>query len=126
MPCRSPFAPWRPPTPTTGGAARRSPAPRPNRRTRAGGKPIRVEGRSDLSPRRGGRHSAPRGTYMPIRVLFASIFGLLLGEPAAAQVLPIPPGWQMDRAILLSRHGVRAPVKSNEEMDQHVATPRPG
>ena len=50
---------------------------------------------------------------MPIRVLVAVIFGLLLGAPAAAQILPIPPGWHMERAILLSRHGVRSPTKSN-------------
>ena len=62
---------------------------------------------------------------MRIRVLVAVIFALLLGEPAAAQVLPIPPGWQMERAILLSRHGVRSPLKSNEELDRHVATPWP-
>ncbi|HEX9326364.1 MAG TPA: histidine-type phosphatase, partial [Reyranella sp.] len=62
---------------------------------------------------------------MRIRVLVAVIFGLLLGAPAIAQVLPIPPGWQMERAILLSRHGVRSPLKSNEEMDRHVATPWP-
>jgi len=62
---------------------------------------------------------------MPIRVLVTVIFGLLLGEPAAAQILPIPPGWQMERAILLSRHGVRSPIKSNEELDKHVATPWP-
>jgi 4-phytase / acid phosphatase len=62
---------------------------------------------------------------MRIRVLVAVIFGLLLGEPAAAQILPIPPGWQMERAILLSRHGVRSPLKSNEEMDRHAATPWP-
>jgi 4-phytase/acid phosphatase len=62
---------------------------------------------------------------MRIRVLVAVICGLLLGEPAAAQILPIPPGWQMERAILLSRHGVRSPLKSNEELDKHVATPWP-
>jgi 4-phytase / acid phosphatase len=62
---------------------------------------------------------------MHIRVLVAVILGLLLGEPAAAQILPIPPGWQMERAILLSRHGVRSPLKSNEEMDRHAATPWP-
>lgn len=62
---------------------------------------------------------------MRIRVLVAVIFGLLLGEPAAAQILPIPPGWQMERAILLSRHGVRSPLKSNEELDRYVATPWP-
>ena len=62
---------------------------------------------------------------MRIRVLVAVTFGLLLGEPAAAQILPIPPGWQMERAILLSRHGVRSPLESNEEMDRYVATPWP-
>jgi 4-phytase/acid phosphatase len=62
---------------------------------------------------------------MRIRVFVAVIFGLLVGEPAAAQILPIPPGWQMERAILLSRHGVRSPIKSNEELDRHVATPWP-
>ena len=62
---------------------------------------------------------------MSIRVVVAVIFGLLVGGPAAAQILPIPPGWQMERAILLSRHGVRSPLKTNEEMDRHVATPWP-
>ena len=56
---------------------------------------------------------------MRIRVLAVVIFGLLLGQPAAAQILPIPPGWQMERAILLSRHGVRSPTKANEEMDRN-------
>ncbi|MBI2738924.1 MAG: histidine-type phosphatase [Rhodospirillales bacterium] len=61
---------------------------------------------------------------MRIRVVVAVIFGLLLGEPAAAQLLPIPPGWQMERAVLLSRHGVRSPI--SEEMDRYaVATPWP-
>ncbi len=62
---------------------------------------------------------------MRIRVVVAVMFGLLLGEPAAAQLLPIPPGWQMERAILLSRHGVRSPIKTNEEMDRYAATPWP-
>jgi 4-phytase/acid phosphatase len=62
---------------------------------------------------------------MRIRVLVVVILGLLLGEPAAAQLLPVPPGWQMERAVLLSRHGVRSPLKSNEELDRHVATPWP-
>jgi 4-phytase/acid phosphatase len=62
---------------------------------------------------------------MRIRVLVVVILGLLLGHPAAAQVLPIPPGWQMERAVLLSRHGVRSPLQSNEEMDKHVATAWP-
>jgi len=35
---------------------------------------------------------------MRIRVLVVVIFGLLLGEPATAQILPIPPDWQIERA----------------------------
>jgi len=62
---------------------------------------------------------------MRIRILVAVILSSLLVEPTAAQVLPIPAGWQMERAILLSRHGVRSPMKTNEEMDRHVATPWP-
>lgn len=58
---------------------------------------------------------------MRIRVLAVFLLSVLLAEPASAQILPIPPGWQMERAILLSRHGVRSPLKSNEEMDKHVA-----
>ena len=50
---------------------------------------------------------------------------VLLGGPAVAQILPTPPGWQIERAILLSRHGVRSPVRSNEDMDRYVATPWP-
>jgi len=42
-----------------------------------------------------------------------------------AQVLPVPPGWQLERAVLISRHGVRAPVESNAELDQHSASPWP-
>ncbi len=44
---------------------------------------------------------------------------------AQAQILPIPPGWQLERAVLLSRHGVRAPLESNEELDRFAATPWP-
>ena len=62
---------------------------------------------------------------MRIRVLVAVLLSAFLGEPAASQILPVPPGWQMERAILLSRHGVRAPLKTNEEMDRHAATPWP-
>jgi 4-phytase/acid phosphatase len=62
---------------------------------------------------------------MRIRVLVVVLMAVLLAEPAAAQILPIPPGWQIERAILLSRHGVRSPQKSAEEMDRNVATPWP-
>ena len=63
---------------------------------------------------------------MRIRVLVLLIFTLLAGlSPAGAQILPVPPGWQMERAVLLSRHGVRAPIESNQELDQFAATPWP-
>jgi 4-phytase/acid phosphatase len=62
---------------------------------------------------------------MSIRVFVAFLLSVLLAEPAAAQILPIPPGWQMERAVLLSRHGVRSPEKPNSELDQYVATPWP-
>ena len=64
---------------------------------------------------------------MSIRVLVLAFVSLLAAglAPAHAQLLPIPPGWQMERTVLLSRYGVRAPLQSKEEMDRHVATPWP-
>ncbi|CAN5799912.1 AppA family phytase/histidine-type acid phosphatase [soil metagenome] len=62
---------------------------------------------------------------MGIRVLVFILLSVLLAGPATAQLLPVPPGWQMERAVLLSRHGVRAPVRPNAELDQFVATPWP-
>ncbi|MBM3647871.1 MAG: histidine-type phosphatase [Alphaproteobacteria bacterium] len=62
---------------------------------------------------------------MSIRVVALGLLAVLLGEPAAAQILPIPPGWQLDRAVLLSRHGVRAPVRAADDRDRQVATPWP-
>ncbi|MBL6652186.1 MAG: histidine-type phosphatase [Reyranella sp.] len=62
---------------------------------------------------------------MRIRVLVVLVMAMLLAGPAAAEVLPIPPGWQIERAILLSRHGVRSPQRSAEEIDRNVATPWP-
>jgi 4-phytase/acid phosphatase len=63
---------------------------------------------------------------MRIRVpVFMFVSALLAGAvPAAAQV-PIPPGWQAERAVVLVRHGVRSPTESNAELDRHVATPWP-
>ncbi len=64
---------------------------------------------------------------MSIRVLVLGFVSLMMAAlaPAQAQLLPIPPGWQMERTVLLSRYGVRAPLQSNDEMDRHVATPWP-
>jgi 4-phytase/acid phosphatase len=62
---------------------------------------------------------------MRIRVLAVVLLSVLLGAPATAQILPIPPGWQLHRAVLLSRHGVRAPEKPNSEIDKWAATPWP-
>jgi 4-phytase / acid phosphatase len=62
---------------------------------------------------------------MRLRVLVFVVLALLLAQPAAAQLLPIPPGWQMERAILLSRHGVRSPLQSPEEMQKYAAQPWP-
>jgi 4-phytase/acid phosphatase len=54
------------------------------------------------------------------------VAALLAGlSPAHAQIAPVPPGWQLERAVLLSRHGVRAPTETNAELDQHAATPWP-
>lgn len=54
------------------------------------------------------------------------VSSLLVGlAPASAQILPTPPGWQLERAVLLSRHGVRSPTASNAELDKHAANPWP-
>jgi 4-phytase/acid phosphatase len=62
---------------------------------------------------------------MRIRVLVFGVLAALWVMPASAQLLPIPPGWQLERAVLLSRHGVRAPLQANDEMDRFAATPWP-
>ncbi len=54
-------------------------------------------------------------------VVVAAVMATL--SSASAQVLSIPPGWQMERAVLLSRHGVRAPLLTNAELDSRSATP---
>jgi 4-phytase / acid phosphatase len=64
---------------------------------------------------------------MKFRV-FALVFAssLLAGlAPAAAQIPPISQGWQLERAVLVVRHGVYAPVESLDALDKHVATPWP-
>lgn len=64
---------------------------------------------------------------MTIRVAVFVLVSVLLAAapPAGAQLLPIPPGWQAERAVVLIRYGVRSPIESNEELDRHVATPWP-
>lgn len=62
---------------------------------------------------------------MRIRVLVAFLLAALLAQPASAQLLPVPPGWQMERVILLMRHGVRSALQSNDELDKFSAQPWP-
>jgi 4-phytase/acid phosphatase len=63
---------------------------------------------------------------MSIRVLVLATVAAVLAAavPAAAQI-PIPPGWQAQRAVVLLRDGVHAPLQTNEQLDKHVATPWP-
>jgi 4-phytase / acid phosphatase len=64
---------------------------------------------------------------MEFRV-FALVFAssLLAGlAPAAAQILPIPQSWQLERAVLVVRHGVYAPVEAPGDLDKRVAMPWP-
>lgn len=61
-------------------------------------------------------------------IVIAAMLAALLPaalSPVRAQILPIPPGWQMERAVLVSRHGVRAPFQSNAELDSRSASPWP-
>jgi 4-phytase/acid phosphatase len=63
---------------------------------------------------------------MKFRVLVLVVSTLLAGlAPAAAQLLPIPPGWQLERTVMLVRHGVYAPVEPLADLDTQVATPWP-
>ena len=48
---------------------------------------------------------------------------LLAGLSPAAAEIPIPPGWQAERAVVLVRDGVYAPLQT--ELDSNVATPWP-
>jgi 4-phytase/acid phosphatase len=62
---------------------------------------------------------------MRVRVLVVVVLSCLLGHAAAAQPVPVPTGWQMERAILVSRHGVRAPTKPNDEIASYAASAWP-
>jgi 4-phytase / acid phosphatase len=61
---------------------------------------------------------------MRIRVLvFVFVSALLAAAMPAAAQIPIPPGWQAERAVVLVRDGVHAPL--TREVDMTVATPWP-
>ena len=68
---------------------------------------------------------------MRIRVLTAVFVSSLVASilaalaPASAEILPTPPGWQLERAVVLNRHGVRSPTATNEQLDRHSATAWP-
>ena len=63
---------------------------------------------------------------MSLRVLvFAFVAALLAAAVPAAAQIPIPPGWQPERAVVLLRDGVHAPAQTNQELDKYVATPWP-
>lgn len=64
---------------------------------------------------------------MKIRLLGIIVVAAVLAAlaPASAQILPVPPGWKMERVVLLSRHGVRAPFETNAELDRYAASPWP-
>src|ERR1700730_12745079 len=63
---------------------------------------------------------------MSLRVLvFAFVAALLTAAVPAAAQIPIPPGWQPERAVVLLRDGVHAPVQNTQELDKYVATPWP-
>ncbi len=60
--------------------------------------------------------------------LFAAVLLSILTAglaPAGAEVPPIPPGWQMERVVLLARHAVRSPTRSPEELARYAASPWP-
>ena len=62
---------------------------------------------------------------MRINVFVLAVVSLLSAVPAEAQIAPVPRGWQFDRAVVLSRHGVRPPTKPNSVIDREAATPWP-
>ncbi len=62
---------------------------------------------------------------MHLRVFVAAVLSVLVAAPVSAQVEPVPRGWQLERAVVLSRHGVRPPTRPNSEIDRDAATPWP-
>ncbi|MDI1282899.1 MAG: histidine-type phosphatase [Reyranella sp.] len=64
---------------------------------------------------------------MKFRLAAAVLVSTLMAglAPAGAQIPPIPPGWQMERVVMLARHGVRAPDQSPDELAKYAASPWP-
>jgi 4-phytase/acid phosphatase len=64
---------------------------------------------------------------MSLRVFTAVLVASFLAAlgPATAEILPTPPGWQIERAVLLNRHGVHSPTATNEQLDRYSATAWP-
>lgn len=64
---------------------------------------------------------------MIIRAFIAVLVAALsaASASASAQILPTPQGWQLERAVLVSRHGVRSPTQSNADLDRISATAWP-
>ncbi|WP_295138493.1 histidine-type phosphatase [uncultured Reyranella sp.] len=64
---------------------------------------------------------------MRIRVFTVVLVALLAAAlmPTSAEILPTPPGWQIERAVLVNRHGVRSPTAPNDELDKYSATAWP-
>jgi 4-phytase / acid phosphatase len=56
-------------------------------------------------------------------LVFAFVSAFLAAVVPAAAQIPIPPGWQAERAVVLVRDGVYAPLQT--ELDRNVATPWP-
>ncbi len=64
---------------------------------------------------------------MKFRLATAVLVSTLMAglAPAGAQIPSVPPGWQMERVVMLARHGVRAPDQSPEELARFAASPWP-
>ena len=64
---------------------------------------------------------------MKFRLAAAVLLSALMAglAPAGAQVPPIPPGWQTERVVMLSRHSVLAPVETPEQLARFAASPWP-
>ena len=64
---------------------------------------------------------------MKIRLAAAVLVSTLMAglAPAGAQVPAIPPGWQTERVIMISRHSVQAPSQSPEELARFASSPWP-